>query len=74
LIKYWSIAKKAARVISKALMNGSGETGIYYDDQGHPMLAPLVRDPKFTARVVAEARFADGSSKMNGGWMTLLPV
>jgi hypothetical protein len=32
-------------------------TGVYYDDKGNPMLSSeLVRDPKFTARVVSETR------------------
>jgi hypothetical protein len=56
-IKYWSTPKRAAHVITKVLMNESGETGVYYDDGGHPMLgSTLVRDAKFTARVVAETR------------------
>jgi hypothetical protein len=56
-MKYWSTPKRAARVITKALMNESGQTGIYYDDEGHPMPgSTLVRDPNFTARVVAETR------------------
>ena len=56
-IKYWSTPKRAARVITKALLNKSGETGIYYDEGGHPMLGSvLVRDPKFQDRVVAETR------------------
>jgi NAD(P)-dependent dehydrogenase (short-subunit alcohol dehydrogenase family) len=56
-IKYWSTSKRAARVITKVLINESGQTGVYYNDEGHPMLASkLVRDPKFTARVVAETR------------------
>jgi hypothetical protein len=50
--------------LSRALNFGSekrirqtGETGVYYDDEGRPMLgSSLVRDPKFTARVVAETR------------------
>jgi hypothetical protein len=30
-------------------MNESGETGVYYDERGHPMLgSTLVRDAKFT--------------------------
>jgi hypothetical protein len=46
-----------ARVITKVLMNESGATSLYYDDKGNPMLSSkLVRDPKFTARVVAETR------------------
>jgi hypothetical protein len=37
--------------------NESGETGVYYDDRGQPMLgSTLVRDPKFQDRVVAETR------------------
>jgi len=56
-IKYWSTPKRAARVATKVLINASGQTGIYYDDGGHPMLgSTLVRDPKFTDRVLAETR------------------
>ena len=57
VMKYWSTPRQAARVIAKVLMNVQGETGVYYDDEGHPMLASaLVQDPSFTARVVAESR------------------
>ncbi len=56
-IKYWSTPKQAGRVIAKVLMNESGENGVYYDDKGHPMLgSALVRNPRFTTRVVAETR------------------
>jgi NAD(P)-dependent dehydrogenase (short-subunit alcohol dehydrogenase family) len=56
-IKYWSTPKRAARVVTKAVLNESGETGIYYDEGGRPMLgSALVRDPKFQDRVVAETR------------------
>jgi NAD(P)-dependent dehydrogenase (short-subunit alcohol dehydrogenase family) len=56
-IKHWSSPELAARVITKALMNEEGKTGVYYDEQGQPMLgSTLVRDPKFMARVVAETR------------------
>jgi len=56
-VKYWSTPKQAARVIMKVLMNESGATGVYYDEKGNPMLSSeLVRDPKFTARVVCETR------------------
>src|SRR5258707_4058351 len=56
-IKYWSTPKKAARVATKVVIDVSGQTGIYYDEGGNPMLgSELVRDPKFTARVVAETR------------------
>jgi hypothetical protein len=44
-------------VITKILTDTSAQTGIYYDEGGHPMLgSPLVRDPKFQDRVVAETR------------------
>jgi NAD(P)-dependent dehydrogenase (short-subunit alcohol dehydrogenase family) len=56
-IKYWSTPKRAARVATKVLIDASGQTGIYYDEGGHPMLgSALVRDPKFADRVVAETR------------------
>jgi hypothetical protein len=56
-IKYWSTPKRAARVATKVLIDASGQTGIYYDEGGHPMMgSKLVRDLKFTSRVVAETR------------------
>ncbi|SEF15781.1 short chain dehydrogenase [Rhizobiales bacterium GAS191] len=56
-MKYWSTPKRAAREATKLLINESGHTGIYYDDDGHPMLgSKLARDPKFADRVVAETR------------------
>jgi hypothetical protein len=56
-MKHWSRPKRAARVATRTLINASDQTGIYYDDGGHPMLgSTLVRDPKFTDRVVAETR------------------
>jgi len=56
-MKYWSNPKRAARVATKVLINASGQTGIYYDDGGHPALGSArVRDPKFQDRVVAETR------------------
>lgn len=56
-IKYWSTPKQAALVITKVLINKAGETGVYYDDEGNLMLgSTLVRDPKFTARIVDETR------------------
>jgi len=55
--KYWSTPKRAARVITKTLLNPSGATGIYYDEVGEPMLASaLARDPQFQNRVVSETR------------------
>jgi NAD(P)-dependent dehydrogenase (short-subunit alcohol dehydrogenase family) len=56
-IKVLSTPKRAARVLTKILIDASGQTGIYYDESGHPMLgSALVRDPKFADRVVAETR------------------
>src|SRR5580700_2916718 len=56
-IKYWSTPKRAARVATKVLIDASGQTGIYYDESGHPMMgSELVCDLKFTSRVVAETR------------------
>src|SRR3984885_7409861 len=55
--KILSTPKRAARVITKILVDTSGQTGIYYDEGGHPMQgSALVRDPKFQNRVVAETR------------------
>jgi len=35
----------------------AGQTGVYYDERGHPMVgSALARDPKFQVRVVAETR------------------
>ena len=36
----------------RLILNESGETGVYYDEKGHPMLGfALVRDPKFQDHV-----------------------
>jgi NAD(P)-dependent dehydrogenase (short-subunit alcohol dehydrogenase family) len=56
-IKILSTPKRAAREITKILIDTSGHTGVYYDEGGHPMQgSALVRDPKFQDRVVAETR------------------
>ena len=55
--KILSTPKRAARVITKILIDASGQTGVYYDEGGRPMLgSAFVRDPKFQDRVVAETR------------------
>ena len=42
-------------MITKILTDESGQTGVYYDEGGHPMQgSALVRDPKFQDHVVAE--------------------
>jgi NAD(P)-dependent dehydrogenase (short-subunit alcohol dehydrogenase family) len=56
-IKGMSTTKRAARVLTEILIDESGQTGIYYDEKGHPMTgSALVSDPKFDTRVVAETR------------------
>jgi NAD(P)-dependent dehydrogenase (short-subunit alcohol dehydrogenase family) len=56
-IKILSTPKRAARVITRILVDPSGKTGIYYDESGQPMQGSTqVRDPKFQDRVVAETR------------------
>lgn len=56
-VKVLSTPKRAARIITKVLINESRQTGLYYDEGGHPMLgSALVRDPKFQDLVVAETR------------------
>ena len=56
-IKILSTPKQAARVITKILIDTSGQTGVYYDEGGRPMLgSALVRDSMFQDRVVAETR------------------
>src|SRR5580698_1921406 len=47
-IKILSTRKRAARVITKILIDAPGQTGVYYDEGGSPMQgSTLVRDPKF---------------------------
>jgi NAD(P)-dependent dehydrogenase (short-subunit alcohol dehydrogenase family) len=56
-IKILSTPKRAARVITRIMIDTSGQTGVYYDEAGHPMQgSALVRDPRFQDRVVAETR------------------
>ena len=56
-IKYWSTPKQAAQVITRVLLNPEGTSGVYYDDEGKPMLpSTLVRQPDFRIRVVSETR------------------
>jgi len=56
-IKILSTPKRAAREITKILIDTSGHTGVYFDEAGHPMQgSALVHDPKFQNRVVAETR------------------
>ena len=54
---FLSTPRRAARVLTKVLVDGGGQTGVYSDEKGEPMLASaLVRDVRFQDRVVAETR------------------
>ena len=56
-IRILSTPKRAARVITRILVDASGQTGVYYDEGGKPMQgSAIVRDRKFQDRVVAETR------------------
>jgi NAD(P)-dependent dehydrogenase (short-subunit alcohol dehydrogenase family) len=55
--KILSTPKQAARVIARIVTDEAGRTGVYYDENGKPMLgSPLVRDPQFQDKIVAETR------------------
>ncbi len=57
LIPHYSTPKRAARIITKVLTDTSDATGVYYDENGKPMLASKqARDPEFSDRYVAETR------------------
>jgi hypothetical protein len=57
VIKYWSTPARAAKVVTNAVLNESGATGVHYDERRTPMLGSTpVRDPKFQVRVVTETR------------------
>jgi hypothetical protein len=44
-------------VITQVLLNESGSTGVYFDEEGQPMQASiLARDPMFAAKIAAETR------------------
>ncbi len=63
-LKFLSTPRHAARVITKILTDSSGQTGVYFDERGHPMLgSALVREPEFQDRVVAETRALLGTSR-----------
>ncbi len=56
-VRAMSTPRRAARLLAKILRDASGRTGIYYDQDGGPMPgSELIRDPRFTSRVVAETR------------------
>lgn len=56
-IKYWSNPKRAGQMIARVLTDDTNQTGIYYDENGRPMVGSAqVRDTAFQDRVVAETR------------------
>jgi NAD(P)-dependent dehydrogenase (short-subunit alcohol dehydrogenase family) len=56
-LEYWSTPERAGKVITNAVLNDAGATGVYWDERGKPMLGSVqVRDPKFQEHVVAETR------------------
>ena len=56
-IKILSTSKRAAREITKILIDTSGRTGVYYDEGGQPMQGSvLIGNQEFQDRVVAETR------------------
>lgn len=62
---YASTPKKSAKVICGVLTNGLGQTGIYFNEKGKPMLgSALSQDPNFQDRVVSETRAFLSNSKV----------
>jgi hypothetical protein len=56
-IKVLSTPKRAARVITTILIDTSSQTGVYYDEGGHPMQgSALLRNTQSQNRVVAVTR------------------
>jgi NAD(P)-dependent dehydrogenase (short-subunit alcohol dehydrogenase family) len=57
LIPNFSTPKHAARVITNALTDTSDATGVYYDENGKPMIASTqVQSPEFCHQYVVETR------------------
>lgn len=57
LMPHYTTPTKAARVIARILVSETGETGVYFDENGDPMSgSKQVQDPAFQDRVVAETR------------------
>ena len=56
-IKILNTPERAGRVLAEIMIDPSGQTGVYYDKGGRPMLgSALAQDPEFQDRVVAETR------------------
>jgi hypothetical protein len=57
LIPHFSTPERAARIITNALTDTSNATGVYYDENGEPMLpSQQVQDREFCENYVAEIR------------------
>lgn len=55
--RFRSTPARAAEMIVRVLTDHSGSTGVYFDEKGQPMRgSPLVHDPAFQDRVLAETR------------------
>lgn len=62
--RYRSTPDRAARVITRIVIDTSGRTGTYYDKHGQLMLgSALARDHNFQGRVLAETRAFLSSAK-----------
>jgi len=56
-LPYFSTPKRAARVATQAVLNPTGQTGVYFDEGGKPMQpSKQAQDVAFQNRVVAETR------------------
>ena len=57
VMPHYTTPRRAAKVISKVLTSETTGTGVYFDENGHPMVgSKQVQDPAFQDRVVAETR------------------
>ena len=55
--QFRSTPERAGRVLAEVLTSSMGTSGVYYDENGKPMMGSvLVRDVSFQDRVVAETR------------------
>lgn len=55
--QFRSTPERAARTLVQVLVDGSGATGVYFDEKGRPMRGSnLAHDPAFQNQVLAETR------------------
>ncbi|HEX3920050.1 MAG TPA: hypothetical protein VHW60_22150 [Caulobacteraceae bacterium] len=56
-MRFLSTPRVAGRLLAHLLTDTSGRTGVYFDEHGEPMTgSPIISDPSFQERVVAETR------------------